>query len=91
MRLFHRDDLPRWDASKMQNSASRDKRYCFTGTKCLRRKGTTDAMGIGEVTVNLKAERAMPKGGKRGNRVSVLPQPFVRRRPIGIAPEFAPD
>ncbi|MCC6037114.1 MAG: hypothetical protein LM632_02755 [Armatimonadetes bacterium] len=51
-------------------------------------EGTTDAMGIGEVTVNLKAT-AMPKGGKRAIGFGV-PQPFVRRRPIGIAPEFAP-
>jgi len=51
-------------------------------------EGMTDAMGIGEVTVNLKAT-AMPKGGKRAIGFGV-PQPFVRRRPIGIAPEFAP-
>ncbi|MFA0739822.1 MAG: hypothetical protein LKKZDAJK_002948 [Candidatus Fervidibacter sp.] len=50
--------------------------------------GETDAMGIGEVTVNLKAT-AMPKGGKRAIGFGA-PKPFVRRRPIGIAPEFAP-
>jgi hypothetical protein len=53
-------------------------------------EGTTDAMGIGEVTVKVKAT-AMPKAGKVwAMAVSVLPQPFIRRQPIGIEPENAP-
>ncbi len=50
-------------------------------------KGETDAFGIGEVTVKLKAV-GLPKFGKRA--VGFAPAPFIRRRPIGIAPEFAP-
>ncbi len=50
-------------------------------------KGETDAFGIGEVTVKLKAVE-LPKFGKRA--VGFAPAPFIRRRPIGVAPEFAP-
>jgi len=50
-------------------------------------RGETDAMGIGEVTVNLKAAE-LPKGGRRA--VGFAPAPFVRR-PIGVAPKFAPE
>ncbi len=52
-------------------------------------EGTTDAMGIGEVTVTMKAA-ALPKVGKIGRGGFVAPAPFVRRLPIGVEPEIAP-
>lgn len=54
-------------------------------------KGETDALGIGEVTVKLKMAE-LPKGVRQGLGGFGAPAPFVRRRPIGFAPEFAsPD
>ncbi|MCS3919644.1 MG2 domain-containing protein [Fervidibacter sacchari] len=52
-------------------------------------EGTTDAMGIGEVTVNLKAA-ALPKTGKIGRGGLGAPAPFVRHQLIGVEPEIAP-
>lgn len=46
--------------------------------------GETDAMGIGEVPVTLKAA-ALLKGGKRAIGFGA-PAPFIRRRPVGFAP-----
>jgi len=52
--------------------------------------GETDAMGIGEVTVTMKAA-ALPKAGRGIRRGGFsAPAPFIRRRPIGIEPEIAP-
>ncbi|MFN3420512.1 MAG: MG2 domain-containing protein, partial [Armatimonadota bacterium] len=52
-------------------------------------KGETDALGIGEVTVKLKAAE-LPKRVRQGLGGFGAPAPFVRRRPIGFAPELAP-
>ncbi|MCX7969821.1 MAG: hypothetical protein N3B10_15210, partial [Armatimonadetes bacterium] len=56
-------------------------------------KGETDAVGIGEVIVKLKAAE-LPKGERRIGRFGGFgaPAPLVRRRPAGIFPEFvSPD
>ena len=86
MRLFvvttYPDGTPAKCKFKVTGQLTWDTGQKFTAS------GETDAIGIGEVTVNLKAT-ALPKGGKQAIGFGA-PQPFVRRRPIGIAPEFAP-
>ena len=86
MRLFvvttYPDGTPAKCKFNITGRGTGDEGRVWTGS------GETDAMGIGEVTVNLKAT-ALPKGGKQAIGFGA-PQPFVRRRPVGIAPEFAP-
>jgi hypothetical protein len=58
----------------------------FTG-QVFEAEGTTDAMGIGEVTVKVAG---LTKAGKFGHGGFGAPAPFIRLRPVGIEPENAP-
>jgi len=58
----------------------------FTG-QVFEAEGTTDAMGIGEVTVKVAG---LTKAGKIGHGGFGAPAPFIRLRPVGIEPENAP-